>query len=114
GGLEVDDQLEPGRLLHRQIGGFGAIENLSGVGAELAPYACEARSIADQAARRRVFTPVIDRRNGMPCGQPHQLVESAVEERVAGDDQPAGIPLDEGCESTVDLAFDAGLQYMKL
>src|SRR5438552_13134964 len=34
GGLEVDDQLEPRRLLDRQFGQLGAVEDLSGVGAE--------------------------------------------------------------------------------
>ena len=33
GGPEVDDQLEGRRLLDRQIGGLGAVENLSRVGA---------------------------------------------------------------------------------
>src|SRR5207247_2508771 len=28
GGLEIDDQFEPGRLLDRQVGRFGAFENL--------------------------------------------------------------------------------------
>ena len=36
GGLEVDDQLELGRLLDRQIGRLGALEDLSGVNAGLA------------------------------------------------------------------------------
>src|SRR4051812_17148617 len=27
GGLEIDDELEPGRLLDRQVGRFGAFEN---------------------------------------------------------------------------------------
>jgi hypothetical protein len=47
GCLEVDDQLEGGRLLDRQIGGFGTLEDLSGVNADQAKGSCEARSIAD-------------------------------------------------------------------
>ena len=31
GGVEIDYQLEYGRLLEWQIGGFGALEDLSGV-----------------------------------------------------------------------------------
>src|SRR5262249_12441109 len=34
GGLEIDHQFECGRLLDRQIGGLGAIENLPGVNAQ--------------------------------------------------------------------------------
>src|SRR4051794_2277118 len=47
-GLEVDDQLESRRLLDRQIGGLGALENLSRVSAEQAKGRSEACSIADQ------------------------------------------------------------------
>jgi hypothetical protein len=39
GGLEIDDQLEGRRLLDRQIRGLRALENLSGVNADLAPCA---------------------------------------------------------------------------
>src|SRR5438128_12216672 len=63
GGLEIDDQLEPGRLLDREIGGLGALEDPSGVSAELAKGGREARSIADQAARSSELTKIKDRRN---------------------------------------------------
>src|SRR6516225_528912 len=45
--LEVDDQLEGGRLLNRQIGGLLALEDPSDVGAELTPCAGEAGCVAD-------------------------------------------------------------------
>src|SRR2546425_3580029 len=32
GGLEVDDQLKPGGLLHGEVGGLGALENLVDIG----------------------------------------------------------------------------------
>src|SRR5882762_6862333 len=35
-GLEIDDQLECGWLLHRQIGRLGALKDLSGINANLA------------------------------------------------------------------------------
>src|ERR1700732_2720391 len=63
GGLEIDHQLEGGRLLHRQIGRLGAVEDLSGVNADLAIYADEARPIADQPAGRGELAPFIDRGN---------------------------------------------------
>src|SRR5947208_2060817 len=43
GGLQVDDQLELDRLLHRQVGGLGPFEDLSGVNAELAKDRSAAR-----------------------------------------------------------------------
>src|SRR5438132_1952197 len=48
GGVEVDDQLEGGGLLDRQIGRLGALEDPSGVNADLAKGGRDARSIADQ------------------------------------------------------------------
>src|SRR6266436_2590068 len=65
GGVEIDDQLEGRRLLDRQIGRLGALENLSGVNAELAVDGREAGSIADQAAGLGELTPLVDRRNAM-------------------------------------------------
>ena len=65
GGVEINDQLECRWLLHRQISGLGAVEDLSSVNAELAPRIGEGRSIADQAAGRDEFAPLLHRRNGM-------------------------------------------------
>src|SRR5205823_2493706 len=64
-GLNVDDQLELGRLLDRQIGRLGAFEDLAGVSAQLAPYADETSAIANQAAGLDKFTKSIDRRDGV-------------------------------------------------
>src|SRR3984893_12375366 len=65
GGLEIDHQLECGRLLDRQIGGLGALEDSSGVNADLTIDSREARSIADQAAGRDEFATLIARWNGL-------------------------------------------------
>jgi len=65
GSFEIDDQLEPGRPLDRQIGRLGALEDLSDINSGLATGSREACSIADQAAGRDVFTILIDRRNGI-------------------------------------------------
>src|SRR5271165_1702060 len=47
GGVEIDDQLECRRLLDRQIGRLGALEDLSSINAELAIHVGEAGPIAD-------------------------------------------------------------------
>src|SRR6266481_5259789 len=65
GGVEIDDQLECRRLLDRQIGRLGALEDLPGVDAGLARDGSEAWSVADQAAGRSELAPLVDRRNGM-------------------------------------------------
>jgi len=50
GGLEVDHQLEGGRLLHRQIGRLLTLEDPSDINADLSPCASEIRPIANQTA----------------------------------------------------------------
>ena len=50
----------------------------------------------------------------MASGQRHELVEPAVEQRVAGDKERAGMQLNESRESGVDLAFGAGVQDREL
>ena len=64
-GFEVDDQLESCRLLDREIGWLGTLEDLAGVNADQAKGSCEAWSIADQVAGSGEFAPRTDRRNGM-------------------------------------------------
>src|SRR5437667_1696388 len=57
GGLEIDDQLEFRRLLDRQIGWLGALEDLPRVNALLAIGGRQARSVAEQAAGDREVAP---------------------------------------------------------
>src|SRR5207248_9295236 len=56
-GSQVDRQLEFCRLLHRQVGRLGALEDLPGVDPGLAIGSCVAGSICDQAASPREFAP---------------------------------------------------------
>src|SRR5215472_16416315 len=51
-GLEIDDELKGCRLLDRQIGRFGALQNSCSVNAGLARDSCVVDSIADQATDR--------------------------------------------------------------
>src|SRR5206468_4630979 len=87
GSLEVDDQLEFGRLLDRQVGRLGAGENPPRISANLAPNGRLARSITDQSAELGGLTPLIDRRNGKPRCQCNKLITPAVEERIAADNE---------------------------
>jgi hypothetical protein len=56
--LEVDDQLEGGGLLHRQVGGLGALEDLVDIGgatvqlATVFPVLQEPPSLGEPRARR--------------------------------------------------------------
>ena len=49
GGLEVDDELDLGRLLHRQVGRLCAVENAPGVKADDPVGLDRAAAVADQA-----------------------------------------------------------------
>ena len=84
-GLQIGDQLEGGRLLHRQVGGLGALKDPSGVNTDLAPGAGAAGPVADQPSGVDKFTPVIDRRNGIACCQRDELLLLAEEERIGAD-----------------------------
>jgi hypothetical protein len=67
--LEIDDLLEFRRLLDRQIGGLGALEDLSRENAGLPKSGREADSVTDQSAGQGEFTQRIDHRNGIACRQ---------------------------------------------
>ena len=54
GGLEIDHQLEFGRLLDRKIGGLGAFKDLSDVDARQVKGAREARSVAGGPIRQSI------------------------------------------------------------
>src|SRR5262249_34651740 len=65
GAVEIDHQLERGRLLDRQIGRLGTLTDLPGENTESTKRSWKAGSIADEAAGRDVFTRVIHRRHCM-------------------------------------------------
>ena len=46
----------------------------------------------------------------MACRQCHQLLASGAKDRIGRDDECAGLPLGEGCESGIDLVFGGGLE----
>jgi hypothetical protein len=108
GGLEVDDQLERHRLLHRQIGRLGAFEDLPDIAADLAINSGEARSVADQPAGSHDAAPFVDRRNGIAGSQRHELLAPCIKERICLNDERACFQLRKGGEGRVDLAFVAG------
>src|SRR5262245_29007834 len=61
GGLQVDDQLELGRLQDRQVGGFYAFEYPADVDAGLTVRVGDARTVAEQTARHGKFAELINR-----------------------------------------------------
>ena len=78
GGLEVDYQLDLGRLLDRQVGGLFALEDAAGIDACLPIRVRDAASVANQAARGSEFVQLIDRRHRVACGQSGELLAPAL------------------------------------
>ena len=62
GGPKVHDELKFGRAHHRQIGGLFAVENASGIDANLAIRIGYVGPIANQSTRRDSLAPRIDHR----------------------------------------------------
>ena len=59
----VDDELEFGRLQHRQVGGLSALEDVAGIDADLTKHVHEVGSVAHQPAGCDKITVRISRRN---------------------------------------------------
>ena len=89
-GLEVDHELELGRLHDRQVGWLLALENTPGVEADLAIGVGDAGPVAHQTASHGELAPFVDRGNGVACGQRDDLVALVVEVRVRANEQPSG------------------------
>jgi len=106
GGLEIDDQFEGRRLLDRQIGRLGTLQDPSGVNAGLTKESGEVRAIADQPAGHDETPVPRDRRNGMTRCQRYELIAPAKQEGIGGDEECVGMQLGEG---RLDLAFAVGL-----
>src|SRR6516162_6188475 len=59
--LEIDDELEAGRLRGGEVGRLGTLENTPGVDAGLAKSIDQAGAVARQAAENDKVAPFIDR-----------------------------------------------------
>src|SRR5215470_4858723 len=114
GGLEVDDQLDFGGLLDRQVGGFLALENAARVEATQAKHIAEVVSVAHEPARGSEFGILVDCWNPMAERQCRELFGSAREECIGTNDESAGAQLDQGREGRIDLRFRACIQNVEL
>src|SRR6202035_841173 len=104
GGLQVENELEPGRLLHRQVGGLGTLEDVGGIDADLTKRVCEVGSVAHQPAGYDIITSRINRRNPVACRQGDKLHAAAAEEWVGSDEEGIGVLARKGGEGRIDLA----------
>src|SRR5215813_5882132 len=109
GGLEVDRQLEFGRLLDRQFSGFRTLKNFARVDAALAISIGEVRSVAHQAAGYRVLSQFEHRRHRIPCCQRGDLKALAREEWIGDHEDRASLLANKIGERGVDLDLRASL-----
>ena len=114
GGLEVDDQLDLGRLLDRQVGGLLALENPAGVDAGLTVRIRKAGSVAHQAASRGELAKLVDRG--------HRVADASAASCSRRLLKNASVPITSAparswirvCEGRIEVAFGAGIQDMEL
>src|SRR5262249_5198413 len=114
GGLVVDDQLEFGRLYHRQVRGLCALENVTCISAHVAKGIHQARSVAHQPASFGGLPHWIYRGDPVECRQLGQLDAAAVEEGARADGESVRSLAHKTCERCVDLGAAAGLKGSNL
>src|SRR5262245_37826458 len=111
GGLEIDHQLELGRLQHRQVSRLFTLKNAASVDAGLAKTVRKVRLVADQSAELDTLAVRVNRWHPMAGCQRHDLTQSAKEQRVGSDCECLGLLMDEGLKSRVNVAFGACIEH---
>src|SRR5438876_7007945 len=114
GRLQVDDELEFRRLQYRQVGGLGALEDLTGVGADLTMHARTIGVVAGQPAGFDSLARRIARGNPVTRRERRKLDAPAREEDITSDEQGVGAIAHEGGEGRLDLAAGAGVEDLNL
>src|SRR6266851_2194209 len=85
GSFEVDDQLELGLLLNRQVGGLFALQDTADIDPDQTILICEAAAIAYKTASGGEITQRVNCRNLVMQRQRGELVDLIVEEDVLAD-----------------------------
>src|SRR5262245_39225701 len=102
--LQVDDKLEFRRLQDRQVSGFSAVEDLTGISADLTIHAHTIGVVTHQAAGFDGLAGGIARRNPIARREGRKLDPPAREEHVTIDEQGIGTVAYKGGEGRLDLA----------
>ena len=95
GGLEIDDELEPRRLLDRQLPRICRAEDLADKGARAAVHRGCARPVREEAARLHELTGAVDRRHLGPTSQIHDPWKLGEDQGTSRNDDGLG-PLGRG------------------
>src|SRR5262249_44193095 len=78
--FQIDDELEFSWLLHREIGWFGAFQNLINVSGSAAVQICEARAVAHKAPSLYIFWKGEHRWEPTLCCQIYNLFSQRIED----------------------------------
>ena len=106
-GLEVDHQLELGRLFDRDVGDLSAAEELDELSAhKLSKDLNEARSVASKAAFLRHFGPLIDGWQAQRCGAVHDKLTIA---QKSGDAKTLSAVAPDACAISMAAAISSPL-----
>src|SRR5262249_51659388 len=89
GGLHVEDELDFGRLLDRQVSRLLALKNSPGIDAEWAVRIQNGASISHEAASGYKLAKLVDRRHPVADGQCGELFAAAVEQCIGADHERA-------------------------
>src|SRR6516225_1325180 len=114
GRLQVDDELEFGRLHDREVCGLHALEDSAGIVADLAKHPRTIGRVAHQPTNFDKLAKAIGRGNPVAVREGDKLDTSAVEEYVAGDERGVGSVAHEGGERRLDFADGAGVEDLNL
>src|SRR5262245_14899235 len=88
--LQVDDELELAGLQNRQVGGLRALEDSTGVDADLSVILYQTDSVTDKPARHHELTKRVYGWNRMACRECNELLNPADEKSITTDKKRPG------------------------
>src|SRR6516165_8342422 len=112
--FEVDDKLKFGGLEDWQVGGLRALEDLTGVDADLTPHLLIISTIAHQPASFGLLASGIGRWNSVARRERDELVVLAKEIRVGGDKERVDLVAHEAGEGRLDLVLSVSVEDLYL
>src|SRR5262245_53727277 len=112
--LKIDDELEPGRLQHREIGRLSAFKDAAGVHADLTTHLELIGSVAHQPAGGDIAPLRITGWYPLAGGQDRKLHTAAAEESVGPDKESIGTLARKRGKGSIDLTNCGGLEDSEL
>ena len=106
---EIDDQLELGRLQHRQVGRFLTFEDTAGLHADLTIGVGQVRSVGDESPGCSKLAPIVDRGKAMACRQCDDLIAQPEEAGIGTDDERASSLVNKCGKSGSHVMLPAGV-----